>query len=322
MTDLTDIYALSLAWHDEGRRIALATVIETWGSAPHAVGSLMLVDADGDVAGSVSGGCVEGAVIIEAIAALDDGQARVLSYGVSDDDAFAVGLACGGRIRVMVEPVGTTLPVDMLRTLVTAKAARKPIGYVVDLHGQGRRIVDGSDYPEQFRLGRSGVLADGVTFVSVHSPPKRLVVVGAVHIAQALVPVARACGYDVVVVDPRSAFATKARFPQAELMVDWPDAALAQIGLDSRTAVVTLSHDPKLDDPALMVALSKDVFYLGALGSTRTHAKRMERLTLAGIAPDQITRIHAPVGLNLGGSDPAEIAVSIIAQMTQVLRQM
>jgi len=156
--------------------------------------------------------------------------------------------------------------------------------------------------------------------VTLHNPPLRLVIVGAVHIAQALVPMARLAGYDPVVVDPRDAFASDARFPGVTLARDWPDEALAAIGLDGRTAVVTLTHDSKLDDPAIIAALRSDVFYLGCLGSSRTHAKRVDRLRAAGLGDADLARIHAPVGLNIGARSPSEIAVAVMAQITLALR--
>ncbi|MCC5974412.1 MAG: XdhC family protein [Rubellimicrobium sp.] len=312
---------LALEWHRAGRGAVLATVVETWGSAPRAVGSQLVVDRDGAMEGSVSGGCVEGAVIAEALEAVGDGRPRLMDFGVSDDEAFAVGLACGGRIRVLVDPVGASLTEAVLADLVTARAARRPVALVADLEGEARRLVGGDAFPERFRLDRSGVEADGRTFVTVHNPPLRLVIVGAVHIAQPLVGMARACGHDPVIVDPRPAFAAEARFPGEVIVDDWPDDALAGIGLDARTAVVTLTHDPKLDDPAIRAALASDVFYLGCLGSTRTHAKRVARLTEAGHSAAEIARIHAPVGLDLGGRQPGEIALSVMAEITRVLRQ-
>jgi xanthine dehydrogenase accessory factor len=161
----------------------------------------------------------------------------------------------------------------------------------------------------------------GEWFLGVHNPPLRMAVVGAVHIAQALVPMATLAGYDVLVVDPREAFATEARFPGARLSHDWPDAALEGFGLDTRTAVVTLTHDPKLDDPAIRAALAAPVFYLGCLGSTRTHAKRVGRLTDEGFGSDAIARIHAPIGADIGAQSPAEIAVAILAEITERLRR-
>jgi xanthine dehydrogenase accessory factor len=316
-----DIQALALDWHASGRGAAVATVVETWGSAPRPVGSQLVVDRTGAMQGSVSGGCVEGAVVGEAQEALSDGKARLLEFGVSDDEAFAVGLACGGRIRVLVEPVGGALPADLLARLAADRAARRPVAYVADLQGTARHLAGSDAYPDRFRMDRSGVEADGRTFVAIHNPPLRLIVVGAVHIAQPLVAVARACGYDPVIVDPRAAFGSAARFPGETISEDWPDEALAALGPDARTAVVTLTHDPKLDDPAIRAALASDAFYLGCLGSKRTHARRLERLAEAGMTDADLRRIHAPVGLDIGARSPAEIAVSIMAEITQTLRQ-
>ena len=181
-------------------------------------------------------------------------------------------------------------------------------------------MAGAAEFPERFRLDRSGVEPDGVTFVAVHNPPLRMIVVGGVHIAQHLLPMAQACGFDVVLVDPRPAFASTARFGDVSIRDDWPDDALAAIGLDRRTVVVTLTHDPKLDDPAIRAALRSDVAYLGCLGSRRTHAKRVDRLQAEGFSAKDIARIHAPVGLDLGGRAVAEIAVAIMAEVIQTLR--
>lgn len=316
-----DIPKLALHWHRAGRDVALATVVQTWGSAPRPVGSQLVIDADGAMEGSVSGGCVEGAVIMEAIDALAHGKPRLLDFGVSDDEAFAVGLACGGQIKVLVEPVGSALPVTVLENLVAARDRAEPVAYVTDLDSGGPHLAPAGDYPDRFRLDRSGVQDDGRTFVAVHNPPLRMIIVGAVHIAQPLVAIARACGYAPKLIDPRAAFGSADRFPGETILDDWPDAAMAALKPDARTAVVTLTHDPKLDDPAIMAALRADIFYLGCLGSTRTHAKRVARLQAAGFTDDEIARIHAPVGLDIGGRHPAEIAVSIMAQVTQTLRK-
>lgn len=321
MMDLENIPERALALAQSGQGAVIATVIETWGSAPRQVGAQMVVAAGGEMAGSVSGGCVEGAVVLAAMEALETGQARLMEFGVSDDEAFAVGLACGGRIRVMVEPVGGALPVDLLADLVAARAARRAVAVVSDLAGDGRRLVEAAAYPERFRMDRSGLEEDGRHFIHIHNPPLRLFVVGAVHIAQALVPMARIAGHDVTVIDPRPAFGSVARFPDVPLVEEWPDEALAALALDARSAVVTLTHDPKLDDPAIMAALGSDIYYLGCLGSGRTHAKRVARLEAAGYAADQIARIHAPVGLDIGARGPGEIAVSVLAEMTQRLRR-
>ena len=320
-SDLSDsIPETALGWHREGKGAVLATVIETWGSAPRRVGAQLAISGAGEIEGSVSGGCVEGAVIVEALEALEEGAARELEFGVSDGDAFAVGLACGGTIRVLVEPVGSVLPEALLADLCAARAARAPVAYVVDLDTGARRL-ERDGFETRFRMDRSGFEEGSRTFVAIHNPPLRLIVVGAVHIAQALVPMARIAGYDPAIVDPRETFGAQARFPGETLLNDWPDEAVEQLGLDSRTALVLLTHDPKLDDPALTLALRSGCFYIGALGSTRTHAKRVARMQEAGFSEAEIARIHGPVGLDIGAAGPSEIAVSILAEMTRVLRK-
>ena len=320
-SDLSDsIPETALGWHREGKGAVLATVIETWGSAPRRVGAQLAISGAGEIEGSVSGGCVEGAVIVEALEALEERGARELEFGVSDGDAFAVGLACGGTIRVLVEPVGSVLPEALLADLCAARAARAPVAYVVDLDTGARRL-ERDGFETRFRMDRSGFEEGSRTFVAIHNPPLRLIIVGAVHIAQALVPMARIAGYDPAIIDPRETFGAQARFPGETLLNDWPDEAVAKLGLDGRTALVLLTHDPKLDDPALELALRSGCFYIGALGSTRTHAKRVARMQEAGFSEAEIARIHGPVGLDIGAAGPSEIAVSILAEMTGVLRK-
>lgn len=317
----------ALAWAEAGKGVAIATVVETWGSAPRPRGSQLAISSEAEMAGSVSGGCVEGAVVAEALDALADGAPRMLDYGVSDDQAFAVGLACGGRIRVMVEPVGVGQGPDLrlVADLVAARAAREPVVYAVRPGDWQRRLVAGPDDP-LWPQAEAALFADrsdfaGDWFLGTHNPPLRMAVVGAVHIAQALVPMAEIAGYDVTVIDPREAFASEGRFPGTKLARDWPDEALAEVGLDPRVAVVTLTHDPKLDDPAVEAALRAPVFYLGCLGSPRTHAKRLERLRAKGFSDEEVARIHAPIGADIGAKSPAEIAVSILAEVTERLRR-
>lgn len=316
---------IALNWHREGRGAALATVMETWGSAPRQPGSQLAVSGAGEIMGSVSGGCVEGAVVTEALEALQDGVPRILTFGVSDETAFSVGLACGGTIRVLVEPVGPAAPAlspDLLADLVAARTARRSVALEIRPEGWGRRLLDAGDpaAAARMRADRSGLEEDG-RFIAVHNAPLRLIVVGAVHIAQPLITIARTCGYDPVLVDPREAFGSAARFPGETILLDWPDDALKALAPDARTAIVTLTHDPKLDDPAIRFALRSPVFYLGCLGSPRTHAKRVERLAAAGFTPAEIARIHAPVGLDIGAKTPAEIALSVMAQVTDRLRK-
>lgn len=318
----------ALAWVDAGKGAALATVVQTWGSAPRPVGSLLAISSEAELAGSVSGGCVESAVAAEALEALEDGACRILSYGVSDEEAFGVGLACGGEIRVMVEPidVGQGPDVAMMRNVAAARAEREAVIYAVNTIDWSRRLIapEADDLlaaeAAAIRLTDKSAFA-GDSFLGVHNPPLRLAVVGAVHIAQPLMQMARLAGYDTTLIDPREAFAAEARFPGETIVHDWPDDALSVHGLDARTAVVTLTHDTKLDDPAIQRALASDIFYLGCLGSKKTHAARVSRLKEAGFEDAQIAKIHGPIGLDIGAKSPAEIAISVMGEMTDRLRR-
>ena len=322
----------ALAWIDAGKRAALATVIETWGSAPRQAGALLAISDEGELAGSVSGGCVEGAVAVEAMDAFEDGKPRSLEYGVSNDDAFAVGLACGGTIRIRVDPVGVGegLPLATLRALVEARKGRARTVLATRLDAPEHRILALCDTDPLSEAARGAADADrsGFTetegerwFLAVHNPPLRMAIIGAAHIAQPLSLMARMSGFDVTIIDPRESFSSDARFPDTAISREWPDAALAEHGLDARTAIVCLSHDPKLDDPALTSALLSDAFYIGALGSKRTAAKRMERLTQAGLPEAKLARIDAPIGLDIGAKSPAEIAVAVMARIVESLRR-
>lgn len=336
-TPAEDLIAIALDWRRAGQGVALATVVETWGSAPRPAGSQMVCHAQGGFAGSVSGGCVEIAVIEAAQAVIANGQTQLLSFGVSDEQAWSVGLACGGRIRVFVEPVDASRVVQ-LEALQAARAAGLAAVLVTPLVAPRADAVpqvitrDGlSAVPAALADAVRQVLAsdrafvlprDGVDhLVAPFNPPLRLVVVGAVHIAESLCRMAVLAGYDVTVMDPREAFLRPDRFPGVRLVGDWPQQAFAALRPDERTAVVLLTHDPKIDDPALECVLPTPAFYVGALGSVRTQARRLERLAEAGLPAHQLARIHGPAGLSIGARTPAEIAVSVLAQMTQALRQ-
>ena len=317
---------IALDWINAGKKAALATVVQTWGSAPRPQGSQLVISGDAEIQGSVSGGCVESAVVAEALEALETGESRILEYGVSDDDAFAVGLACGGTIRVMVEPVGVGNgpQKSMIEELVAARQTRTPMIYAVNPATWERCFVTEGD--ALFEAAQRARISDksgfeGDWFLGVHNPPLRMIVVGAVHIAQPLLVMARQAGYDPYLIDPREAFGAAHRFPGEAISNDWPDEAIKAYGIDERTALVTLSHDPKIDDPALLEALGSNPFYIGALGSKRTHAKRVTRLEEAGVPSAQIAKIHSPIGADIGSKSPAEIAVSIMAEVTERLRK-
>jgi xanthine dehydrogenase accessory factor len=328
------LLATALEWLAEGRGVAIATVIETWGSAPQPVGSQLLIDAAGNFLGSVSGGCVEAEVVAQAGEVIANGAPKDLEFGVEDAAAWKVGLACGGAIRVFVEPVAAGnpgSPEGVLHRLLCDVEARRAVALITNLANGAWSLAHvssdmGQDVTpalhEAFRCDKSMKLAgtDGELFVNVFNPTPRLVIVGAVHIAQQLVPMARALSHEVTILDPRSAFATEERFGDTPIVREWPDEALPKIGLDARTALIALTHDAKLDDPALISALASDAFYVGALGSRKTHAKRVERLLQAGVPAADIERIHAPIGLDIGAQGAAEIALSIVAEITAVQR--
>jgi xanthine dehydrogenase accessory factor len=331
--DTGEILESAARWRAEGRRVALATVVATWGSSPRPVGSQLAADDAGAFVGSVSGGCVESAVISEARAILKGAPPRVLAFGVSDEQAWEVGLACGGKVEIFVQSLAGHD--ELLAALRRACASRKPTVVAIDLaDGRSALVADGEAAGE---ASLRAVLADDVAralreersraverdgrryFLHAFAPPRRLALVGAVHIAQALIPMAASAGYDVTVIDPRSAFAAEGRFPGVTMTHQWPGAALAAFALDRRSALITLTHDPKLDDPALAAALRSDAFYIGALGSRKTHAARLQRLREQGFGDADLARIHGPVGMPIGAVSPAEIAVSILAELTQAL---
>lgn len=305
---------VALDYLKNGKRTAIATVVSTWGSAPRGIGSQLAISEDGAFEGSVSGGCVEGAVIIEAQDAIADGKCRLLEFGVADEDAFAVGLACGGTIKVLVEPIdadGCIAKAD-LDDICTAHKSRNFRSYQINLSDFSRSKTSGD--ANQISLKND-------VFTMAYHPRMRMVIVGAVHITKSLSPMAKMTGYDVFLVDPRDSFASVDRFPDDKIIDGWSDEALIEIGVDKNTAVVALTHDPKIDIPALDVALKSEAFYIGALGSRKTHAKRIAELEVLGFTSMDIARIKSPIGLDIRSKSPAEIAVSIIAEVTQELHQ-
>lgn len=318
-------------WMSDGRAVAVATVIETWGSAPRPVGSHLVIDQDGNFEGSVSGGCVEGEVISQAMDVIASGDSKMLEFGVADETAWRVGLSCGGRIRVHVER-GRLMEPANLRTLNEARRARQACVLVTDLGGGRGRLVREGDAPagelgaaieKAFRSGKSGVveIGNGKFFLNVHVPPPRIVVIGAVHISQALAAVAASAGYDLEIIDPRTAFATPERFAGVRLQAEWPQDALAKAPLDRYSALVAVTHDPKIDDFPIVEALKAGCFYVGALGSRKTHARRCERLLAQGVAQSALDSIDAPIGLDIAAASPGEIAVAIMGAIIAAFRR-
>jgi xanthine dehydrogenase accessory factor len=339
-----DVLTEIIHWLSFDQPVALATVINTWGSAPRGVGAKMALTSDGKIAGSVSGGCVEGAVFDAGVRALKTGESELLHFGVSDETAFSVGLACGGNIDVFVKQLDPTF----FRLVQAEIAAGNPLALVTIIHGPagypGRELLYvspeimhgrlGSELDEPGRQyaqaglesGQSGIFqaktASGEDirfFVDVVNPPPQLVMVGGVHIAIALASLAKTLGYRTVVIDPRRAFGNQERFPYVDRLIQsWPQEAFAQVTLTRSTAVAMLTHDPKIDDPALKIVLDSPAFYIGALGSRKTNEKRRQRLLEEGISEAKLALLHAPIGLELGGRMPEEIALAIMAEIVAV----
>ena len=349
---MDDLFADLDRWSAAGKRIVVATVIEVSGSGPRPPGSAMAVNEDGEVSGSVSGGCVEGAVVTEALGVLAGAAPRLISFGYSDDDAFAVGLTCGGTIRLFLAEIDPAAePYDALRVRI---AERRPVALatVVDgphtgaamLIGAGdrrgalgdhelERVVE-RDGRAELDAGRSTLrhygphgqptpedlaTAETVVFIASWSPPPAMIIFGAVDFTAALAAVAKLLGYHVVVCDAREVFATRRRFPMAdEVIVSWPGPLLTERGpaLGPNDAVCILTHDAKFDVPAIEGALASAAGYIGVMGSRATHARRLERLAEVGISdPADLDRLMSPIGLDLGARTPEETAISICAEI-------
>lgn len=297
-------------WALDGHKVAIATVVEAWGSAPRRSGSHLAIRDDGLFMGSVSGGCVEGEVIVEAQALLTRGQGILaLDYGVADETAWRVGLACGGRISVLVQRLADDgYPATVIDALLTAARG-----------GQGMTVL--TDPVTGYSEITTDTVAPEGKFARHWAPPRRLAIIGAVHIAQALVPLAQGLGLDVTIIDPRTLFAADDRFAGLTLDRRWPDEALADWAPNAASAIVALTHDPKLDDVALASALRSEAFYIAALGSRKNHGLRCERLAVEGFDVHALARLHGPAGLAIGAQGPAEIALSIAAEMTAAWRK-
>ena len=337
-------------WYDEGETFGLATVVNTFRSAPRPAGAAMAVSGGGEAVGSVSGGCVEGAVYELAREVMDSGRPVVQRYGVSDDDAFAVGLTCGGILDVLVEPVSPQA-FPLFGEVAASIERHEPVAVATVIGGPheigARRVVWPDRAEGSFGLDRldaavdddvRGMLAQGLTgvrrygrhgerrldelsvFVHAFAPPPRMLVFGAIDFAAAVARVGKFLGYHVIVCDARPVFATSKRFPDAdEVVVKWPHKFLTDIqgDVDERTVICVLTHDPKFDVPLLEVALRTPAGYVGAMGSRRTHEDRLARLREVGVTEEEIGRLRSPIGLDLGARTPEETAVSIAAELIQ-----
>lgn len=340
MRDIMDDLEL---WQREGKSIALATVVQTWGSSPRGVGSKMALTLDGSVSGSVSGGCVENAVVEAGIQSLKTNHPQLLHFGVADETAWEVGLACGGNIDIFVKPLNSNIFKELLssieddRPTVIATVIRGPdtlLGRELMIDEQSHSFSwIGNGWDGQIHDLASKVISQGVSqrvelndeieiFFETLLPPPTLIAVGGVHIAVALTALAKTLGYRTILIDPRKAWGNNERFPNVDQLIQaWPDEALGQINVTHSTAIATLTHDPKLDDPALKFALSSPAFYVGALGSKTTQAKRRERLLHEGLTESHLNRLHGPIGLDINAQTPEEIALAIMAEVVHAHRK-
>jgi len=340
---MRDILSDIERWQREGESIALATVVQTWGSSPRKAGSRMAITTSGKIVGSVSGGCVENAVVEAGLESLESNRPQLLHFGVADETAWEVGLACGGSIDIFVQP----LHPEFFQTLRSALKDETPVLHITVFRGAddlvGRELLVsesgliagalGNEWNDAvLRIGiqalyqgtsRRVQLSDSLeVFLDVILPPPTLVVVGGVHIAVALVSLAKTLGYRTVLIDPRKAWGGAERFPNVdELIQKWIDDAFGQIKITGSTAIASLTHDPKLDDPALKIALNSPAFYVGALGSKTTNEKRRGRLMNDGVTESQLARLHAPIGLDIGASTPEEIALAIMSEVVKSFRK-
>lgn len=321
-------------WQAEGVGVGRAVVVRTYGSAPRQPGAVLLYASDGRVAGSVSGGCVEGAAAEEIEAARESGKTKTVRYGITDEQAWSVGLACGGTIDVLIEPAVPEEAVEaasrdgtVVITRLPGEEATDPQARLIfDTDGGLRGTTGSAETDEAITLGAGEALLRGISrvleigkrsfFLETYPVKPRLVIVGAVEIARALVTIAHELGFETVVIDGRPAFASRERFPQADqLIVAWPDEAFAKIRLNRDDSVAVLSHDVKFDEPAIVDALRRGCRYVGAIGSKKTQADRRERLRSEGVSAEDVARLHGPIGLDLGGKAPAETALSILAEV-------
>jgi len=334
------------AWISGGHEIALATVVRTWGSSPRAAGAKMAIRGDGAFVGSVSGGCVEGAVIETGMDVLKTTVSQLLHFGVTDESAWDVGLACGGEIDVFVQRIENTLYAKTMEALSSEvsvaivtiiKGPESLVGeQIVLMHGGVLKSSDAKYFEpsilgEVERLLNEGVssVIKGMTlgadpvelFVDVITPPPALVIIGGAHISVALAQVAKQMGYRTVLIDPRQAFAKEERFTDLDARITaWPQDAVKELSITSSTAVAVLTHDPKIDDPALLIALRSEAFYVGVLGSRKTQDARRMRLIEAGLGEKEVGRLRGPIGLDIGASTPEEIALAIMAEIIAVRR--
>lgn len=335
---MKDIFNEMQEWADQGKRFAVATVVNTWRSSPRPVGSSLIVSEDSEMVGSVSGGCVENSVVQKALQKMQNDSSELAKYGVKNEDAWVVGLSCGGKIDILIEPFysgekklndqwedfrnalnnnqGAVLIYSLLPDTNFPSLYLEEGGFSSELTEEVKNKV-----VEAFNSGKSQTFQVGENeyFAHVFPPKNRMLIIGSAHITTELIQLAGMYDFETIVIDPRDTFATKTHYNVApdQLLINWPQEVMNDMPLDKYTYAVILSHDPKIDDEALAILLNKDVSYIGALGSKRTHEKRVMRLKERGFSEEQLEKIHAPVGIKINAQIPNEIALSVMSEIIQ-----
>lgn len=323
--------ATFIEWQNKGQRIAMARVVETWRSSPRPAGSTLLVNELGEMIGSVSGGCVEKAVVAKSLKVLEANKPELVKYGVADDEAWEVGLSCGGALTVYVEPFFNEQDWDIINTcqkqnkglIILTELNASGLHYFIDPEMENAHSQEVNEAMRSYFLkDQNGIIEkEGVTyFCHVFPPKKRMILIGSAHITAEMISLAHQYDFETIVIDPRDTFAKKTAYADqpSQMLVNWPQEVLHDIQLDHNSYVVILSHDPKIDDEALKILLKSQARYIGALGSKRTHAKRVERLKGYGFTEEEIAKIHAPIGLPINALLPKEIALSVMSEIIKV----
>ena len=342
---MLDIVSGVAPWIEQNKIFATATVIKTWGSAPRLIGSTMAISKDMDILGSVSGGCIEGAVVKEAMSIMQTAQPKKLAFGVSDEDAWSVGLSCGGKIEVFVEPfmafdtrkseqnvwkeLHTSIQQNKGCVLLTYMSGDNGAHQLVYPNGDSTGSIAEADLIplalDAYKSRKNQIIAykEESYFAQVFPRKSQLLIIGAAHISVDLVSLANQFGFETVIIDPRGIFARNMQFdtPPDQLFEKWPEEVLHNFELDEYAYAVLLTHDPKIDDQALHILLKSDIAYIGALGSRRTHSKRKNRLDAASFSEEEINRIHGPIGVDINAKLPKEIALSILAEIISIKNQ-
>ncbi len=317
MSNIDDILTPTSHWLKKNKNLAIATVISTWGSSPRQIGGQMTVSSEGDFIGSVSGGCVETSIIHVAQETIKDRKTRVKDYGISNEMAWEVGLACGGELKILINPLD--INDEIIIKVAEDIKKRNPVTLITNCKTGSRKLVYSQD--DTFRRKSYFDKENNIFYLAI-LPKPILYIIGAVHITESLSKMAIVCGYEVYIIDPRDHFTKSNKFKNINIINEWPDVALENKVFDDNCHLVTLTHDPKIDDIAIQKGLNNNIGYIGCLGSKATQEKRLKRLKNLGFKKNELDKIHGPVGLDIFSKTPEEISISILAELTKYRRSL